>query len=112
MLIVYSSCRAGKFKRKAKSCLLCVYAAGRESLKEGKKVVYCLFIRQFKRGNMLLIGSLSVRARKLKEKQKSCLLFVYPAGTGSKKRKAKSGLLFVYQAGPESLKEKQKIVYC
>ena len=53
LLIVYSSCRAGKFKRKAKSCLLFVYAAGRESLKEGKKVVYCLFIRQFKRGNML-----------------------------------------------------------
>ena len=69
---------------------------------------------------MLLIGYLSVRARKLKEKQKSCLLFVYPAGPGSLKErqkfvfcclssrarklkgKAKSGLLFVYQAGPES----------
>ena len=89
LLIVYSSCRAGKFKRKAKSCLLFVYAAGRESLKEGKKVVYCLFIRQLKRGNMLLIGYLSVRARKLKEKQKSCLLFVYPAGTGSLKERQK-----------------------
>ena len=89
LLIVYSSCRAGKFKRKAKSCLLFVYAAGRESLKEGKKVVYCLFIRQFKRGNMLLIGYLSVRARKLKESQKSCLLFVYRAGTGSLKERQK-----------------------
>ena len=89
LLIVYSSCRAGKFKRKAKSCLLFVYAAGRESLKEGKRVVYSLFIRQFKRGNMLLIGYLSVRARKLKEMQKSCLLFVYRAGTGSLKERQK-----------------------
>ena len=69
---------------------------------------------------MLLIGYLSVRARKLKEKPKSRLLFVYPAGPGSLKErqkfvfwlfiqqgqklkgKAKSGLLFVYQAGPGS----------
>ena len=89
LLIVYSSCRAWKFKRKAKSCLSFVYAAGRESLKEWQKVVYCLFIRQFKRGNMLLIGYLSVRARNLKEKQKSCLLFVYPAGPGSLKERQK-----------------------
>ena len=34
LFIVCLSCRAGKFKRKAKSCLLFVYAAGRESLKE------------------------------------------------------------------------------
>ena len=34
------------FKRGAKSCLLFVYLAGPESLKERLKVAYCLFIRQ------------------------------------------------------------------
>ena len=110
LLIVYSSCRAGKFKRKAKSCLLIVYATGKK-FKRRKKVVYCLFIRQFKRGNMLLIGYLSVRARKLKEKQKSCLLFVYRAGTGSlKERQERQKFLFVLfiQQGQEVKKKGKK----
>ena len=42
---------------------------------------------------MLLIGYLSVRARKFKRKAKVCFLFVDPAGPGS-------------------LKERQKVVYC
>ena len=41
------------FKREAKSCLLFVYLAGPESLKERLKVAYCL---------------LSGRARKFKER--------------------------------------------
>ena len=71
----------------------------------------------------MLIGYLSVRARKFKRKAKSCLLFVYLAGLGSLKErikvvyclfiqqggkfkiKAKRCLLFVYPAGPGRLKE-------
>ena len=60
----------------------------------------------------MLIGYLSVRARKFKRKEKSCLLFVYPAGLGSLKERQKSCLLFVYPAGLGSLKEGLKVVYC
>ena len=103
MFIVCLSGRAGKLKRKDKSCLLFVYQAGPGSLKESPKVVNCLFIRQ---------------GQEVLKRQQSCLMFVYQARLGSLKkrqkvvylsdrarklkRKAKSGLLFVYQTGPES----------
>ena len=71
LLIVHLSCRVGKFKRNAKKCLLFVYPAGRESLKEWQKVVYCLFIRQGqrvkKKGKRLLIVSLLAGSGSLKE---------------------------------------------
>ena len=46
LFIVCSSDRAGKLKRKDKSCLLFVYQAGPRSLKESLKIVNCLFIQQ------------------------------------------------------------------
>ena len=43
LLIGHLPCRARKFKRKAKSCLLFVYPTGPGNLKEAKSF-YCLFI--------------------------------------------------------------------
>ena len=55
--------------------------------------VYCLNIRLVLEKGPVAKTKLSSRARKLKRRQKSCLLFVYPAGPGS-------------------LKERQKVVNC
>ena len=57
---------------------------------------------------MLLIGYLSVRARKLKEKQKSCLLFVYLAGPGSLKVRQKFVFSLFIQQGQEVKKKGKK----
>ena len=103
MFIVCLSSRAGKFERKAKSCLLFVYQAGLGRLKEGLKVVYCLFIQQggkFKRkAKNVFIVCLSSMAGKIKRGQK-LLTVIYLVGQF--KRKAESCLWFVYQTGPES----------
>ena len=55
--------------------------------------VYCLNIKLVLEKGPVAKTKLSSRARKLKRRQKSCLLFVY-------------------SAGPGSLKERQKVVNC
>ena len=50
-------------------------------------------------------------ARKFKRAAKSCLLIVYPAGSGSLKEE-KSCKLIIYLSGPGSFKESQRVVYC
>ena len=85
MFIVCLSGRAGKFKRKAKGCLLFVYPAGWEVQKKGKKLfIVCLSGRagKFKKkGLRLLIACLSSRAGSLKETQKVVYcLFIQQGG--------------------------------
>ena len=92
-----------------------VYLAGPESLKERQKAAYHLLtgrVGKFKRGKMLLIGYLSVRARKFKREAKKLFIVCLFGRARKFKRKAKVCFLFVYLTGPGSLKERQKVVYC
>ena len=55
-----------------------------------QKVVYCLLTgraRKFKRGKKLLIGYLSVRARKFKRKGKKLLIVCLSSRAGKFKKK-------------------------
>ena len=59
--------------------------------------VYCLNIKLVLEKGPVAKTKLSSRARKLKRREKSCLLFVYPAGPGSLKRLKVVNSLFIWQ---------------
>ena len=50
-----------------------------------------------KKGKKLYIVCLSVKARKVEIKAKSCILFVYPAGPGSLEEVKNGNWLFIRQ---------------
>ena len=98
--------RAGKLKRKAISCLLFIYLAGLGSLKDRKKIVYCLFIQQgleVLKERQKFVNCLFIQQglEVLKERQKVVIVCV-SSGTGKFKREAKK-LLIVLSGRAENV---------